>query len=143
MRVQLNNLQKRIIIDEVKLKRIAKKILKSEGKNDAELSIVLTDNRKICLLNKKFRKIDKPTDVLAFSMREGEDSNINPALLGDVVISLETAARCAKQLKITREEEIYRYLTHGVLHLLGYDHRHKLEREVMKEREESILKALR
>ena len=121
---------------------MAREILKHQGRNDAELSIVLADDSKMRLLNRKFRKIDRSTDVLAFSMGEGEDSEINPALLGDVVISLETAERCAKQLNTAKEKEVYRYLTHGILHLLGYDHQRKHERKTMKAKEEEILKIL-
>ena len=138
----MTNLQKKIAIDEAKLKRVARKILSFLGKDKVELSIVLTDDRKICLLNRKFRKINRPTDVLAFCMREGEDSEINSALLGDIVISVETAKRYAKGARVTKEEEIYRYLTHGILHLLGYDDQIMRERKVMKEKEEEILKYL-
>lgn len=143
MKVQLTNLQAKIRIDEVKLKRTARKILNYQSVNDAELSILLTDDRRMRPLNKKFRRIDKSTDVLAFSMREGEDLEINPLLLGDVVISVETARRRAKQLNTTEKEEIYRYLIHGILHLLGYDHDGRLNQRVMKEREKNILEYLR
>lgn len=143
MKVRLTNLQTKIGIDEAKFKSAAKKILDHQGANNAELSILLTDDRRMRRLNKKFRKIDRATDVLAFSQREGEGLEINPLLLGDVVISVETARRRAKRLKITEKEEIYRYLTHGILHLLGYDDQKKFKRKVMQEREENILKYLR
>jgi probable rRNA maturation factor len=143
MRIGLSNLQKRVMINEARLKKTAKKILGYLGRNNnIELSIVLVDNRRMFLLNKKFRKINKSTDVLAFSMKEGEDSDINPALLGDVIISVDAARRCAKQFEITEDEEICRYLTHGILHLLGYDDQKMHERKVMKEKEEEILKYL-
>lgn len=143
MKVQLTNLQTKIEIDEAKFKRTAKKILNYQGVNNAELSILLTDDRGIRWLNKKFRKIDRSTDVLAFSQREGEDFEINPLLLGDVVISVETAQRRAQQLKITEKEESYRYLIHGILHLLGYEHRGRFRQKSMEEREDNILKHLR
>lgn len=143
MKVRLIDLQKKISLNKTKLKGMTRKILKYQGRNDVELSIVLADDSKMRLLNRKFRKIDRSTDVLAFSMGEGEDSEINPALLGDVVVSLEAAERCAKRLNIAKEKEIERYLTHGILHLLGYDHQRKRERKAMREREEEILEILR
>ena len=69
--------------------------LKAHGAEVCEVSVLLTDDADIRQLNRDYRGIDAPTDVLAFAMREGEDGNMNPNLLGDLVISLETAARQA------------------------------------------------
>ena len=94
---------------------------------DAEVSIVFTDDVSIHALNKKWRGKDKPTDVLSFSQMEGGPSGLisfgelNP-LLGDVVISTDTAQRQANAAGCSLEEEVIRLLVHGVLHLLGYDH---------------------
>ena len=73
-------------------------------------------------LNKTYRGISKPTNVLAFPMQEGAFSDITPGLLGDVVISIETAEREAITAGISLEERTSQLLIHGILHLLGFDH---------------------
>ena len=73
-------------------------------------------------LNRDYRGKDRPTDVLAFAMSEGEGGGLHPDLLGDVVISLETAARQASERRKTIASEVDFLLAHGLLHLLGYDH---------------------
>ena len=86
---------------------------------------MLTDDIEIQSLNKKFRAKDRPTDVLSFSMTENLDGEVNliePVALGDVVISLETAQKQAKNLGVSLADEVFRLLIHGILHLLGYDH---------------------
>jgi probable rRNA maturation factor len=92
-----------------------------ERKVDAELSIVLVDDAAIQALNATYRNKNQPTDVLAFSMREGEAAPRRD-LLGDVVISVETAARQATERGVSVAAEVRTLLTHGILHLLGYDH---------------------
>ncbi len=88
----------------------------------AELSVLLCDDDTIHALNRDYRHKDKPTDVLAFAMREGEGGGLNPDLLGDVVISLDTARRQAIAGGRTIASEVTILLAHGLLHLLGYDH---------------------
>lgn len=89
----------------------------------AELSVLLCDDETIHALNKGYRKKDKPTDVLAFALREGELGHLAGDSLGDVVISLETAKRQAEARGIHPREEVRMLLAHGILHLLGWDHR--------------------
>lgn len=118
--------------------------LKAHDAEACEVSVLLTDDVDMRQLNRDYRGIDAPTDVLAFSMREGEDGDVNPRLLGDLVVSLETAARQAS----TRdglggvcgnlETETALLTVHGVLHLLGYDHQTQKEAEVMFEKQERI-----
>lgn len=86
---------------------------------DVEVGLRLTDDREIHVLNRDYRSKDQPTDVLAFAMREGDAADLHPGLLGDVVISLDTAAR---QARASLEEEILFLWAHGLCHLLGYDH---------------------
>lgn len=122
--------------------------LKAHDAEPCEVSVLLTDDVDIRQLNRDYRGIDAPTDVLAFSMREGEDGDVNPSLLGDLVISLETAARQAS----TRdglggvcgnlETETALLTVHGVLHLLGYDHQTQEEAKVMFEKQERIFHSL-
>jgi probable rRNA maturation factor len=92
------------------------------GLSGRELSISLVGDRAIRRLNRTWRKKDKPTDVLSFPADEGPRGAPGPKPLGDVVISLDTASRVAKQDARPLEAELARYLAHGILHLLGYDH---------------------
>ncbi len=104
------------------LRRKTEQILNVLGCNHHELSIVIMDDAQIQALNHDFRGIDRPTNVLSFPMQEGEFSNITPGLLGDVVISAQTAAREAEDAGITLEERMSQLLVHGILHLVGFDH---------------------
>ncbi|MCP4669936.1 MAG: rRNA maturation RNase YbeY [Desulfobacula sp.] len=99
-----------------------KQILSALDYNSHEISVVITDNQQIQQLNKTYRKIDKPTNVLAFPMQEGQFGDITPGLLGDIVISCETAQNEANNANITLMERISQLLIHGILHLIGFDH---------------------
>jgi len=92
------------------------------GCSFCEISIVLTDDETIQGLNRQFRGIDKPTNVLAFPMQEGQFTDISPGLLGDLVISCDTAQKEALAAGITIEERMSQLLVHGTLHLVGFDH---------------------
>jgi probable rRNA maturation factor len=98
-------------------------VLALAGRPEAELSVLLCDDRLIRELNAAYRGRDSATDVLSFSMDEGPVANPNPHLLGDVVVSVETASRGARRRKRKTVDEVTSLLVHGVLHLLGYDHR--------------------
>ncbi|MFP6664427.1 MAG: rRNA maturation RNase YbeY [Deltaproteobacteria bacterium] len=95
--------------------------LEALGESGAELSIVLTDDAEIHVLNRDYRDRDRPTDVLSFAQREGEGA-IDDALLGDVILSVPTAERQARERGHTLAAELLELLAHGLLHLLGYDH---------------------
>jgi len=97
-------------------------ILAAVGRGDAELSVVFAGDAEIAALNRQWRGKEGPTDVLAFPQAEGEFADVTPALLGDVVISVDTAARQAKAAGHTLARELDILLTHGILHLAGYDH---------------------
>ncbi len=87
-----------------------------------EVSFVLTNDEEIHQLNFLYRKIDRPTDVLAFAQREGELGHLAGTLLGDVIVSVPTARKQAKAAGHPLEEELTMLLAHGLLHLLGWDH---------------------
>jgi probable rRNA maturation factor len=89
---------------------------------EAELSVVLVDDSEIAALNQRYLNRSGPTNVIAFPMREGEFSDLSPLLLGDVVISTETAGREALVAGISAEIRLDQLLVHGILHLLGFDH---------------------
>ncbi|MFQ5881462.1 MAG: rRNA maturation RNase YbeY [Candidatus Methylomirabilales bacterium] len=90
------------------------------GRPSGEVSVLLVDNHAIRLLNKAYRNHDRPTDVLAFPQQEGLPAP-HRHLLGDVVISVETAARQANEHGHSLDQELALLLIHGILHLLGYD----------------------
>ena len=92
------------------------------GSPDGELSVIVVNDSDITKLNKKYLHREGPTNVISFPMLEGEYSDINPQLIGDVVISVETAAREGKEAGITMEERFNQLLVHGILHMFGYDH---------------------
>jgi probable rRNA maturation factor len=104
-------------------RRMVETVAASEPGLDAsaglEVGLTLTDDAEIHALNRDYRKKDKPTDVLAFAMQEGGGREHAPGLLGDVVISLDTAARQARRGLLAEVEFLW---THGLCHLLGYDH---------------------
>ncbi len=116
-------------------------MLKALRRGKAELSILLCDDETIHRLNREFRKKDQPTDVLAFAMSEGEGGALHPELLGDVVISIDTARRQASDANRTIAYEVTFLLAHGLLHLLGYDHRDEDERRVMMARTDGLVAA--
>ncbi len=89
---------------------------------EAEVSFVLTDDKSIHRLNKTYRHKDRPTDVLAFAMHEGEFGTLAGTLLGDVIVSVPTARKQALSRRIDVLEEVTMLLAHGLLHLLGWDH---------------------
>ena len=110
------------------VKRRAELMLASIGESEAELSVMLTNDASIHELNEKHRHKSKPTDVLAFPMDEAEAGPSGAVrLLGDVVISLDTAARQARARRRPLMDEVVHLLAHGLLHLVGYDH--KTDRE--------------
>lgn len=114
------------------------------GLPEAELSLSLVDDREIRELNRRFLGRDRPTNVLAFPMREGEFATLHPHLLGDVVISVETSSRQAKQAGLTEMEMVGLLLIHGILHLLGYEHeRGRKEAKEMTSREEALFEQCR
>jgi probable rRNA maturation factor len=89
---------------------------------DGELSILLVDDQQIETLNKKYLNREGPTNVIAFPMREGQFNDITPNLLGDVVISVETAKNEARAANLSMQSRFNQLLIHGILHLIGYDH---------------------
>ena len=89
---------------------------------DAELSILIVDDQQIARLNQQYLNREGPTNVIAFAMQEGPFSEISPGLLGDVVISVETAHRQAQSAGLEMIDYFDQLLIHGILHLLGYDH---------------------
>lgn len=117
------------------LKKIVRLVLKELGvPKDSELSISFIDDIKMRELNRSYRQIDRTTDVLSFPQSEGPDFT----LLGDIIISLDTARRHSASYGVRLHEELKKLLIHGVLHLLGHDHKKKKETRIMREKEEEL-----
>ncbi len=89
---------------------------------DTELSLLIVDDADIAELNRRYLGRQGPTNVIAFAMGEGQLAELNPHLLGDVVVSRQTALREAAEHGLEPEEHFLRLLIHGILHLKGYDH---------------------
>jgi probable rRNA maturation factor len=107
---------------------------------EGEISILLVDDPQIEVLNQQYLKRRGPTNVIAFAMREGEFSDLTPHLLGDVVISTDTAAKEAQDAGISVERRLNELLVHGILHLFGYDHENSEEEaERMEEKSRELL----
>jgi probable rRNA maturation factor len=112
----------------------ARTLLRALGLAPAELSILLCDDPRIRELNRDWRGKDEPTDVLSFAMGEGDDADLHPEILGDIVISVDTAAREGTPMRVL--------LVHGLCHLLGYDHIEEADAVEMRAKEAHLLAAL-
>lgn len=118
-----------------KLKRAVERVLKGEKeRTSAAISLVLCDDKTIHELNIRYLGHDYPTDVLSFPLSEGEP------LVGEIIISVETAERNAKRFRQTLEQELLRLAIHGTLHLLGYDDTTSQQRKRMRQKERKYLK---
>jgi probable rRNA maturation factor len=113
--VEVVNRQRRLQLDTEAWSTFATKALNAIGKNESSATIAFVSDKRIRELNRQFRGIDKATDVLSFPAEE--DLN-----LGDVAVSVETAATQARENGLTLDHEIAQLILHGLLHLCGYDH---------------------
>ena len=155
MEIGIKDSQRKITINKKDTTELAKQVLRIKGKSSAELSILFVGKKRIRALNKKFRKIDRSTDVLAFGQNVEEKSlclhpirnlrrkhnrrlwrlisnGAGPEILGDVVICPEIA-----------QDEIYLCLVHGILHLLGYDDSNAKNRTLLEREQTRILKKIK
>ena len=135
--------------------KTAQKILEQEAYAPEEIakmeiSLYFTDNEEIHRLNKEYRSIDRPTDVLSFAMDEmvaSDDFMLppdaeEPHLLGDIIISTERSDAQSEEYGHSKEREVLFLFSHGLLHLLGYDHQTPEEEAVMMGKQEAALAAL-
>ncbi|MCF8095899.1 MAG: rRNA maturation RNase YbeY [Desulfobacteraceae bacterium] len=104
------------------MRETARELLKALGKTEAELSLLIVDDEQIAEINKTYLDRTGPTNVIAFPMGDSGFTGEHPELLGDVVVSVETADREASDAGYDMEERFTELLIHGILHLLGYDH---------------------
>ncbi len=152
MRVLIANRQRLVPLDtglRATIDRAAHAAMRAEGISErAELSVTLVSDQEIAELNRKYRGTEGPTDVLAFSLleeegpglRDGEESPMY--MLGDVVISVDTAREQAEEYGHSLERELALLTIHGVLHLLGYDDETEDRKQQMFARQEEILESV-
>ncbi|WP_296328630.1 rRNA maturation RNase YbeY [uncultured Acidaminococcus sp.] len=151
MIVTLENNQEKVIIPEeleADLTKAMNVVAELEGLSpQTEVDITLVDDAAIHELNRTYRGIDRPTDVLSFALDEGEeepevDDDEIEHLLGDVIISAPTAVRQGEEYGHGLEREMTYLAVHGMLHLLGYDHMEEKDKLIMRKREEEVLRRL-
>jgi probable rRNA maturation factor len=150
MEIVLSNLQKKMPITGNLKKTVTATLDKAAQvlaiPAGSEVSVVLADDLYIQQLNHQYRGLDKPTDVLSFALDEGEEPEVlqgpEEQLLGDIVISLETASRQAEEFGHSLERELAYLTVHGILHLVGFDHLDESEQQGMRHKEEEILALL-
>jgi len=144
MKIQIENKQNKIKIAKRDIRNTTMKLLKYLNCTDKEISISFVDDKAIQQLNYQYLERNKPTNVLSFSLQEGEFSNINPQILGDIVISVDTAQQEASLRNFTFDQEIDFLIIHGLLHLLGYNHENTTKEETrkMKRKEKKLFDLL-
>lgn len=133
MKITIQNISKTDLkIDINKLKKYLNAILAELGEKNISLNIALVNNEYIKELNLRYRKINRATDILAFTADEEKE-------LGDIAISLEMANLQSKVFKNSFEKEVMLLLTHGILHLLGYDHHNKKDEGKMNSLQKELM----
>jgi probable rRNA maturation factor len=133
--IHITNRQKALPIDRRRVRRAVEAILRDAEIADAQISIAFVNDRAIAALHQRFLDDPEPTDVLSFVLERSEDS-----LEGEVVVSAETARALAASYKSTPEDEVLRYVIHGLLHLVGYDDTTPRQRAAMRNRERMYLR---
>ncbi len=132
-------------VDSNKLQSIARELLVAAGEEDSSISLSIVGDKEIRRLNRAHRGKDSATDVLSFPLLSEEDPHLSGGgerLLGDVVISVDTAQRQAEQYDAGLQDELYRLLIHGLLHVLGHDHEEAGERAHMESEERRLAAAI-
>lgn len=129
MKIRIENKQTKVKIEKRRIHETVSRIFKILCCKDKEISILFTDDDNIKKLNKEYLGRNKTTNVLSFSLHEGEYGDINPQVMGDIVISVDTAQKDARKGNFTFEQEIDFLLIHGILHLLGYNHENTSRKE--------------
>lgn len=153
MIINFENDQDKIVLSEYMEKRLhdgLNAVARLHGLTDmTEVDITIVDDAEIHTLNRDYRNVDRPTDVLSFALDEGEEEEPmlldgpEEHLLGDIIISAETAQRQGEEFGHGLEREIVYLAVHGLLHLLGYDHMTDEDKKVMRAKEEEALREIR
>ncbi len=131
---------------EENVRAAAEKVGELYGVENAEVSVTLTNNDYIHQLNRKYRQIDRPTDVLSFALNESEEPDIENGpdinVLGDIILSVERAEEQAADYGHSLRREIAFLTVHGMLHLLGYDHMEEADRLEMEKEQRYVMEQL-
>jgi len=144
MPILIQNQQNKVNVNLSRTRQAFQKILELLDIEDKEVSILIVDDEDIRKINRDYLGRDRPTNVISFSMSEGEFGDVNPSILGDIIISAETAKKDAENHSIPFEDEIDFLLIHGLLHLLGYDHETTdSDAEIMKAKEKELFFSLK
>ena len=138
MAATVMNRQARVAVSPARLARTAERALAALGRAAGDVDVLVVDDPAIKRLNRAHRGVDRRTDVLAYPL---ETPGTTSPLVGQIVISAETARRQARRLDVPLATELDLLVTHGVLHLIGYDDRDPVEARLMHERERRILSA--
>ncbi len=140
MKIQIENNQTKIKIHLRNVRSTVRTLLNIMDCANKEISISFVDDKTIQQLNNIYLQKNKPTNVLSFSLQEGEYGNINPDILGDIIISAETAQRDAAIGNLSLSEEIVFLIIHGLLHLLGFNHENttKIQTAKMRMKEKEL-----
>lgn len=143
MDVLIENRQNRFDLSSHAVQKSAATILNALGCPDAQLSVLIVDDQQIAELNNTYLHHSGPTNVISFPMQEGPFTEISPDLLGDVVISAETAQREAADAGLDFTHRFHQLLIHGILHLLGYDHvNSNADAEIMEQKSEQLMRLI-
>jgi len=140
--VDVSDRQKLLRVSAPGLERLVRKALAAEGVEQAEIGIVLVDDRRIAAVHRRWLGVPGPTDVITFDLANGAAVPPQAAVLaGDIVVSTETARRMARAVVWTPRHELAYYIVHGILHLTGYDDHTTAGRRSMRARERAVMKA--
>jgi probable rRNA maturation factor len=135
--IEINNLAKYRGVDKKTFSTVAKKVLKGENRETETVSLAFVDKAEIQKLNRKFRKKNKPTDVLSFELSDGK-------LIGEIIICPEVVKENAAKYKVSAKSEMFKVFVHGILHLCGYDHeKTEKEAEIMESKQEKYLSKIK
>ena len=136
---EVNNLTNEEIKEIEDIKFVLNKAIEIEKLDNIEFNVIIVDNEYIHKLNKEYRHIDRPTDVITFALEDNEDVKDIYRVLGDIYISLDKAKEQAIEYGHSFKREICFLAVHGFLHLLGYDHMEKADEKIMFGKQEVIL----
>ncbi|MDP1853172.1 MAG: rRNA maturation RNase YbeY [Candidatus Omnitrophota bacterium] len=144
MRIAIINQQRKVAVNQKKIRDVIKLILYKEHSSAGDISVTVTTDNKIRKFNRAYLNKDLPTDVLSFSFLGKKPEKIIPvSILGDIIVSADTAVSNAVIYKTTPKEELYLYVIHGLLHLLGYNDITPGKRAVMKKKELHYLRRIK
>ena len=136
--IDVTDRQKHLRIGSVWLERLVQRALAAEGIDQAEIGILLVDDRRIAKVHDEWLGEPGPTDVITFDLSEAGGT----VLCGDLVVSAETAKRMSGEFGWTPRQELAYYVIHGLLHLTGYDDRDPADRRAMRSRERAVMRAV-